>query len=148
MKTLGIVFLFMCCQGLAARNIIIYEPCEKTYIDPLLVKLNGNKIEVDHKGAPARTSTLFSDNGGLYYIDILVETLGKERQTTDLATLFNEGFFSHESDMLVEPFASHSENALVTSNPLNESQYPSVEQRHQPNQNSQKLVWPYCDKQR
>ncbi|MCB1110574.1 MAG: hypothetical protein KDK64_06290 [Chlamydiia bacterium] len=49
----------------------LYTPCEKTYIDPHLIHLNQHRIEVGNGEEKIQTSTLYSDDSGIYFQDFL-----------------------------------------------------------------------------
>lgn len=126
-----------------------YEPCEKTYVDPIEILLEENKIKVIDGECLSQTSALYSDENGLYYKDLMLE---KEEEEVDLTPLIAEDEALIETDALIDPF-EEMEEVLVLNFP--EEEVTAEEEEVQeiilapplPSKPST-LPWPFCDKMR
>jgi len=125
-----------------------YEPCEKTYVDPIEILLEENKIKVVDGECLSQTSALYSDENGLYYKDLMLEKL----EEVDLTPLIAEDEAVIETDALIDPF-EEMEEILVLNFPEEEVAAEEEEVQEmilapplpsKPNT----LPWPFCDKMR
>jgi hypothetical protein len=102
MKKVCLALLFGVSVGGYSETVPTFENCDKTYIEPFLVGLHDNKIEIENNGEVIQASAVFSDDLGLYYTSYLKTEKVEEPVTIDLTPLLtSEDCFS--TDAQIEP---------------------------------------------
>ena len=102
MKNLCLALLLGISVGGYSETVSTFQNCDKTYIEPFLVALHDNKIEIENNGEIFQTSAVFSDALGLYYTNYLKTEKVEEPVTIDLSPLLtSKDCFS--TDAQIEP---------------------------------------------
>ena len=78
-----------------AKTEPVFIPCQKTYVDHFCVDLNDKIIAIETGVKVIQTSALFSDEGGLYYMDFLEQP---EEEVVETEEPVHEDLFTTENE--------------------------------------------------
>jgi len=144
MKKVCLALLLGVSVGGYSETVSTFENCDKTYIEPFLVGLHDNKIEIENNGEVFQTSAVFSDDLGLYYTNYLKAEKVEEPVTIDLSPLLtSEDCFS--TDAQIEPL-KELEIETIAPAPMADPQPKKAQPT--PTEQKQKPIksWPYNNK--